>query len=63
MNALVDDQFAVDDDVLDSIGKLARLVVGRIAADGRGIEDDEVRDRAIPDRSRTNWPRIRGNDP
>ena len=34
-------------DVLDAVGELARLVVGRVGADRRRVEDDEVGDEPI----------------
>ena len=42
----LDDERAVDDDVLDAVGEAARLVVGRVRADVR-VEHDEVRDEPV----------------
>src|SRR5918993_1459752 len=40
---------AIHDDVLDADGILMRLLVRRRVADGRGIEDDEIRKELLAD--------------
>ena len=48
---VVDDELAVDDHVVDPVRVAARLVVRRVAADGRRVEDHEVGDGAVAERA------------
>ena len=56
----VDDERAVDDDVLDAGREAARLVVRRVAPDRRRIEHDEVGQVAVADRAALAQPEPRG---